>query len=419
MRTRIPLLSCLLTAALCLSSMPATAMSALSETAGKKDPYRVFVLNFDPVFPMAEQKRQHELMPWWNDPYALAETFQADMAEISYGNATYEIAQWVDAEELPKSTNGKAYTLDYYYETLMTAYTETSGAYWSYPGWEDYGRSFAYEAYLEEYDIFNRVNAGEIDEVWVFAGPMVGVTPFETIMVGENAYWCNGDAIEHACKPFVVYGFNYERGVGEMLEDAGHRTESIMKHIMGEPDYTKPYADYTDWEKFTAYDKVAPGKAGVGNVHFAPNSPADYAWGDDRKVLSNCEDWLNYPNMTAQPEAVNCAAWGNGDIRAHHKWWFARLPHAAGVNAATGYYNNWWTYFTLDYINRPPTEPFVMGDVNADGVFDCADVVTLQGWLLQDGTVPENWRAADFCEDACLNAMDLSLMKRRLCEGQL
>ena len=26
-------------------------------------------------------------------------------------------------------------------------------------------------------------------------------------------------------------GFNVERGVGEMLEDFGHRTESIMTHV--------------------------------------------------------------------------------------------------------------------------------------------------------------------------------------------
>jgi len=26
-------------------------------------------------------------------------------------------------------------------------------------------------------------------------------------------------------------GFNYERGVGEMLEDLGHRAESILSHV--------------------------------------------------------------------------------------------------------------------------------------------------------------------------------------------
>lgn len=42
----------------------------------------------------------------------------------------------------------------------------------------------------------------------------------------------------------------------------------------------------------------------------------------------------------------------------------------------------------------------IKGDVNADGVFDVADVVLLQKWLLAvPDTHLENWQAADFCKD--------------------
>ena len=55
------------------------------------------------------------------------------------------------------------------------------------------------------------------------------------------------------------------------------------------------------------------------------------------------------------------------------------------------------------------------GDVNDDGSFDVADVVLLQKWLL---AVPDtylvNWRAANYCDDECLNVFDLCLMKRAL-----
>lgn len=58
---------------------------------------------------------------------------------------------------------------------------------------------------------------------------------------------------------------------------------------------------------------------------------------------------------------------------------------------------------------------FIMGDVNADGSFDVADVVLLQKWLL---AIPDthlvNWRAANYCDDECLNVFDLCLMKRVL-----
>lgn len=57
----------------------------------------------------------------------------------------------------------------------------------------------------------------------------------------------------------------------------------------------------------------------------------------------------------------------------------------------------------------------VKGDANHDGVFNMADIVTLQKWLMN---VPEtkmiNWEMADFNQDGKLNAIDLTLMKRQL-----
>lgn len=400
-----------------LTTASALSAESMSDAGSvQSNNYNVLVLNFDPVFSMAGNKNQHELMSWWNDPHWLADEFRSDMSEISYGYANYTMVDWIDIEEMPRSTDGKSYTLEYYYETLMTANKETGGAYWSYSGWDEYGLTFDYEHYLNEYNVFDRVNKGEIDEVWIFTGPMVGVTLYETRMVGKDTYWCNSPELESDCKPFVVYGFNYERGVGEMLEDAGHRAESIMKHVMGSPDYTKDYTDYTDWEKFTAYDSVAPGKSGVGNVHFAPNSTKDYEWGNTKYVYSNCEDWLNYPDINTAPEQVNCETWGNGDIREHHKWWFSRFPHIAGINSKTGFYNNWWIYFTLDYINNPTasSDTMVYGDVNNDGVFNVSDVFELLRWLLNYSTKPENWKAADLCKDEKLDVLDLCMMKYKL-----
>lgn len=56
----------------------------------------------------------------------------------------------------------------------------------------------------------------------------------------------------------------------------------------------------------------------------------------------------------------------------------------------------------------------VTGDINMDGAFNVADVVLLQKWLL---AVPDtelaNWKAADLCEDDCLDVFDLCLMKRQ------
>ncbi|MBE6857736.1 MAG: hypothetical protein E7500_10055, partial [Ruminococcus sp.] len=55
------------------------------------------------------------------------------------------------------------------------------------------------------------------------------------------------------------------------------------------------------------------------------------------------------------------------------------------------------------------------GDVNADGKFNVADVVSLQKWLLAvPDTELKNWKAGDFCDDNRLDVFDLCLMKREL-----
>jgi hypothetical protein len=180
-------------------------------------------------------------------------------------------------------------------------------------------------------------------------------------------------------------GFNFERGVGEMLEDLGHRAESIMEHVFADVQdvgvrghsqgaasgsetssdeslldkllntigFRQPATsnlqpatiDLTSnlWKQFTRYDKTHPGMAACGNVHFAPSSMNDYDWGNRRPVQSNADDWLNYPNFTGQAREMRCAEWGNGDIRLHHLWWFKRFPHVEGTTP-TGKLNNWWDY---------------------------------------------------------------------------
>lgn len=61
--------------------------------------------------------------------------------------------------------------------------------------------------------------------------------------------------------------------------------------------------------------------------------------------------------------------------------------------------------------------PILMGDVNDDGSFNVADVVTFQKWLLACPDVElSNWKAADFCADGTLNVFDLCFMKRAIIE---
>jgi len=308
-------------------------LASLFGSAPKQQVVKVLVLNFDPAIEAEGGKRLREVFHW-NDPRLLAKEYSADLTECSGGFVRYQIVQWLDLDEFPVKVDGFAYDD----ETYLRCWRERKG--WHEPDGVDYRRL------IDRFNLVERINGGEIDEVWLFGGPYFGY--WESQMVGPTAYWCNSEPIidKRFKRNFVIMGFNYERGVGEMLENFGHRVESIMTKVYGRWDYKVPLERMNTWERFTLYDKVAPGNAGCGNVHFAPNSEKDYDWGNKRYVWSNCDDWLNYPNMKGQKRLVNCDEWGGGDIRAHHKWWLKHLPKAEGI-APDGKLANWWKYFVL------------------------------------------------------------------------
>ena len=59
----------------------------------------------------------------------------------------------------------------------------------------------------------------------------------------------------------------------------------------------------------------------------------------------------------------------------------------------------------------------LMGDVNADGKFNVADVVMMQKYLLKAETLID-WKAGDLYADEKINVFDLALMKKKLLAGR-
>ena len=286
---------------------------------------RVLVLNFDPIFHTRGERPLHEVFGW-NDPRLLTEGYIADLAECSDGYLRYEVIEWQDVDAFPLKKDGFRYAEGSFLRC------RAGQEAWHEPDAVDY------HAIFREFEIPQRVERGEIDEVWLWGFPHAGF--WESTMAGQGAYFCNSPPVGgiQTSHIFVTMGFNYEVGVGQMLESFGHRVESIMRHVYGSWEHRETHA----WNRFTLYDKVAPGRAGCGNVHFAPNSAEDYDWGNRRMVYSTCDDWLNYPHLTGQRRQVNCEEWGSGEIRAHHRWWLRHLPHAPG--RTEGKLNNWWAY---------------------------------------------------------------------------
>ncbi len=284
---------------------------------------RVLLIVYDPVIEPASGRKLSESMGWQNTG-DLVKTFISDIHETSGGLAGYHIIERIDVDAFPPKADGYRYTPQTYLEVMRRVAAPHA------PERVDY------HEILRRFNIMARVAANQVDEVWVFAFPHAGF--YESIMCGAGAFWCNAPPLagtEASRKRFIIMGFSYERGTGEMLEAFGHRAESMLQKT-----FSRTSSASNLYEKFIRYDKVAPGRAEVGTIHHAPNSDFDYDWGNTRTVASYCDDWLTFPNFTGTPKMVDARAWGGGEIRAHHKWWLARLPRASG--RLNGIANNWW-----------------------------------------------------------------------------
>jgi hypothetical protein len=287
---------------------------------------KTLVIVYDPVVDQTSGKKLSQYMNW-NNVEDLAKGFMSDILQASGGLARYQIIQRIDVDGFPAKVDGYYYDAQTYLDVLR-------GATPPYVPQET-----DYYAIINRFNILELVAKNEIDEVWVFSFPHAGF--YESIMAGPGAFWCNAPPLKKtdaAERRFVMMGFSYERGVGEMLENMGHRAESIM-----EKTFEKLSGDNNLWKRFIRYEKTHPGKAAVGSIHFAPNSEKDYDWNNPSSVLSECDDWLyNFPNFKGVTRIVSSNEWGHGDTRKHHVWWLKHLPKTAGRK--NGIHNNWWQY---------------------------------------------------------------------------
>ena len=242
---------------------------------------KVLVLNYDPVLKSHGGVRLHDYYHW-NDPRVLTSGYLADLTESSSNYVRWTVTQFLDINEWPLKADGFRYTESAY----LNAWT--TGSFHSPDGVD-------YVHIIEQFKLDDRVRKGEIDEVLLWGAPYFGY--WESQMAGVGAYWCNSPGISRAGTPkYVIMGLNYERGVAEAIHSFGHRAESILWHVYGS--WNSGANVQHLWDKFTRYDKDAPGMAACGNVHFPPNAVADYDYGNTTTVTSYADDWLlNYPNF--------------------------------------------------------------------------------------------------------------------------
>jgi hypothetical protein len=310
------------------------AAPAAPTQSSEKTVVRVLNLVFDPIIESQGGKRLRELQGW-NDPATLTQGYVADLAQASHGLVEYQIVETLVVDAYPPQRNGVAYDDGSFLACVATGYRQCAGDGTSYPG------------VIAQYGLADKVKSGAIDEVFMWGAPGMGF--WESMMAGPGAYWINGPSEPQidSGRVFAIMGFNYERGVAEMLEDLGHRMESTMARVYGSWDRNQSHA----WNRFTALDVDQPGAGGIGNAHNAVNATTNSGYDRDngRSVSSSADDWYAYPNMTGARTDVTSAAWTakfprDNATRSYLVWWFDHVPHAEG-RAPDGKLANWWLYF--------------------------------------------------------------------------
>ncbi len=304
---------------------------------------KVLLIIFNPTMDPAAQTKLAAFMGW-HRPDDHVSGFIADLLQASSGLVRYSIAKRIELDEFPLLSDGFRYTAQTYLSVM------------SNPANAHRPQGIDYANLLTRFNVQAGVENGTFDEVWVMGFPYAGL--FESTMAGSGAFWCNSPALTNTAagsRRFVIMGFSFERDVGEMLHSYNHRCEAILAHIYNGLDFlmwayraNRTPATVADgqtlslFQKYILFDQIAPGSAGMGLVHYAPNGVRDYDLGNPNPVPSNCYDWLRFPDFQGDVRMVAAAEWGGGAERPFQQWWLKHLPKTAGRQ--NGLHNNWWQY---------------------------------------------------------------------------
>jgi len=199
------------------------------------------------------------------------------------------------------------------------------------------------------------LNAGRIDELWIWGGPYFGI--YESHLVGRdnNTYFYNSSPTyyQKCSKPLPIMGFNYERGEGETIHNFVHRAESAIKYVFG--DWRGEMT--TGWNRFSLHNRDINNFAACGNGHFTPmGTKEEYIYDPKTTVRSNCHEFKNYPAINHEYKNITCAEWGCTEM-GYYEYWFSNLPRNKGTNydnySKKNVLNNWWIYvFTPTSVNK-------------------------------------------------------------------
>lgn len=288
---------------------------------------KVMVLIYDPILENKGGIRLSEYRDFWIDPVIATQGVIKNVRETSYGYVNYNVVETKLLDEYEEKVDGYRYTD----ETYVAALEDSSKFY--QPNDANYNKI------LTDNQVCEKVNAGTVDELWLWGGPFSGYN--EWTLTGPNAYSHGNRVIYNTtCNRLLpIMGFNYEVGEDNAYHSFGHRIEGALIEVYG---FWATNED-TIWNTFTLFDKATPGKARCGNIHNPPNALDGYQYDQKAYVPTSCDDWLAYPKLPPTPnyKQINCNTWGC-NAYGFYKWWMRHIPHQEGTT--NGKENNWWKY---------------------------------------------------------------------------
>jgi len=310
---------------------------------------RVLVMNFDPILEDHGNLRLHQYMGW-NDPRVLNTNYLNDLCAASGGYVQWQVVGWVDLDLWPIQWDGFSYNDTTFFQSWSDPvhypwHTNADGSLST----ADYGVLLDTPlAALGNKSAHQMVTNNEVDEVLWWGFPYAGF--YESRMVGGTAYWCNSGPLIRPCKLYVVMGLNFERGVAEAIHSFGHRSESILWHVYGSWSSTSTINHL--WDRFTRNGPLhGVSVAGLGNVHYPPNTASEYIYNASATVSCEVDRWVSYPSFSGSLINVSATTWGGPDYqRGFLLWWLGHMPKVPGRYVDTGNainngkLNNWWGY---------------------------------------------------------------------------
>lgn len=168
-------------------------------------------------------------IPKWNSTDTLVSEYVEEIAKLSQQKIKYKIVKTTVLNQFPHLDNYKQYDSELYNEVLLNNSKALLDQFECYS-------IINYQRVLMSLAIFDDISNHIYDEVWLFGGPYFGF--YESRMIGRESYWYNSPPLYANVRNFIVMGFNYERGVREMLHSFGHGVESILNHEIPDDEFS-------------------------------------------------------------------------------------------------------------------------------------------------------------------------------------